>query len=112
MSTSLEQIAENIAASQAHKTTFRKKANPIYALRHIESKKLLGVNIRATPEGSDFCGDYVARLTLSSDNVWTIKSFERAVHVRDNSTEWYNAEYLSPTNDFVGQCEIVTLYSE
>ncbi len=81
----------------------------MYALRHKPSGKLLGIIIESVDRDAELCGNYIATLTLSTENIWVITSLEQAMHVRDNDTEWYNAGYRSPQNQFVGMCEVVSL---
>ena len=70
-----------------------------YGLRHKKTEKILGVS-SSSNEGQDFCGDVSFRLTLHSDIMWSVYDLLNAEYVRNFSTEWYNAGYATPTNEF------------
>ena len=70
-----------------------------YGLRHKKTGKILGVS-SSSNEGQDFCGDVSFRLSLHSDVMWSVDTLLNAEYVRNFSTEWYNADYTAPTNEF------------
>ena len=70
-----------------------------YGLRHKESGKLLCVHTISNGGGSD-CIDISHSLSVSGDRVWYVDAAFIAEYVRNHSTEWYNADYESPTHKF------------
>ena len=83
-----------------------------YGLRHKKAGKILGVSSHSN-EGQDFCGDTSFRLTLYSDIMWSVDNILNAEYVRNFSTEWYNAGYTTPTNEFdAEELEVVEIAIE
>jgi len=80
----------------------KKTIETVYALRHIESKRLLAESITSNA-GSDFCGDTTVRLYKScadDADIWYIDDVYNAEYVRQFSTEWFNASERTPKHDF------------
>ena len=67
-----------------------------YGLRHIKTKKILGVSCNVS-EG-DCCVDvsFVFTSYYNGDIPWFVESKEKAEYARLNNTGWYNADYTSP----------------
>lgn len=83
-----------------------------YGLRHKETGKILGVS-SSSNEGREFCGDVSFRLTLHSDIMWSVDTVLNAEYVRNFSTEWFNADYDTPTNEFdAEELEVVEIAIE
>ena len=70
-----------------------------FGLRNIKTNTLVGVSTRSN-EGGEFCGDVQYLLDLSGDTPWIVEDALTAAWVRENSTEWYNAGYETPTNEY------------
>jgi len=69
-----------------------------YGLMHAESGKMLTVR-QSSNHGGDFCCDVQHILEDDEDNpVWLVDEPEHAEYVRLHSTEWYNADYSTPTH--------------
>jgi hypothetical protein len=80
----------------------------IYALRLKTTKKLIGFITRYN-NGADFATDVEFILDAHVNNVWTINDYKTALSAAETSSEWYNAYYDSPSNDYVGELEVVEL---
>jgi len=70
-----------------------------YALREKASRKLLGYTLSSNAEG-DFCVENQYCLYAGDEKVWQVDEAWQAEYVRQNSTEWYNAGYETPTHDY------------
>ena len=72
-----------------------------YALYNKKTKLYLGFYTTSNPADSECIS---VQFTLDDDKymecVWMANSYEKADYVRTHSTEWYNADYSSPTNDY------------
>ncbi len=65
------------------------------------NSKILGF---ATSENSGGeCVSVSYELDDNSGNMWLVDTPEHAEWVRQNTTPWYNAEYDSPKNSYVGK---------
>lgn len=83
-----------------------------FGLRHKEKDCVLGV-ARSSNVGSDCCGETQHILRTSSTEWWLVDDVQNAEWVRFNSTEWYNAEYDSPTHDYdPEELEVVSIVVE
>jgi len=84
-----------------------------FGLRHKETGVVVGID-RSSNEGCNFCGETQHILNKDTAEMWLVDDAQLAEWVRYNSTEWYNAEYESPTHDFepdeleVVEVEIIT----
>ena len=65
----------------------------MFALRHIPTGRLLGVEL--TSNEGDYCVSVSVELSIYEGNVWVVNSRDMADRAR-TSTEWYNAGYSSP----------------
>ena len=70
-----------------------------YALKYVKSNTLLGFNIQSNGD-EDFCNDLQHSLDIHEDNIWLVDKIEMAEYVKNNSTEWYNAGYNTPSHQF------------
>jgi hypothetical protein len=75
------------------------KSRSGYGLLHIPSGELMGVYTRSN-QGSDCCCDEQYILSAGADQLWIVEDAVTAAYVRKFSTEWYNANYETPTNDY------------
>jgi hypothetical protein len=99
----------------------RKETNPeikkeiVYGLRHIETGKLLGVNISSN-HGSEFCGEYTVKLDHYNDvdqTIWYVGELYNAEYVRQYSTEWYNSNEQTPGHSYEPEeLEVVEIQRE
>lgn len=82
----------------------------MFALRHKESGKLLGFYTSSNDDMED-CGSTSTRLELNPifDNVWVVTKRSIAEKATDVNVDWYNAEFDTPQNEYVGQLEVVEL---
>lgn len=65
-----------------------------FGLRNIKTRKLMGVSTR------NCCCETQYILDLYGENPWIVEDALTAAWVRENSTEWYNAGYETPTNEY------------
>jgi hypothetical protein len=70
-----------------------------FGLRNIKTKQLVGVSTRSNA-GGDCCCETQYLLDLSGDTPWIVEDALTTAWVRENSTEWYNAGYDTPTNEY------------
>ena len=70
-----------------------------YGLRNIKTKTLVGISTRSNADG-ECCYETQYLLDLSGDIPWIVTDAINAEWVRKNSTEWYNAGYETPTNEY------------
>lgn len=81
----------------------------MFALRLKKTGELMGFYASSNGD-AEFATDVVYRLTPNSfNNVWIVKNRNLAVEANKNSAEYYNADYETPHNDYVGECEVVEL---
>ena len=77
----------------------------VYALRHIETGKILRMN-RSPNTGGYACGEYTIELNhYGCDdefdiNFWYIDELMNAEFVRNFSTEWYNSSERTPNHNY------------
>jgi len=69
-----------------------------YALLHKKSNTLVG--FYTTSNSGEFCTDVEYNLVYDEENIWVVDSFEKAEYVRNNSTDWYNANYNTPQHSY------------
>jgi len=79
----------------------------LYALMHKDTKKLVG--FYSTPNGDDaeFCNESTVTLYELSDEIWVTTNKEVAERVSTNTVPWYNSDYNSPKNPYVGKLQVV-----
>ena len=70
-----------------------------YGLMHKPTRRALGFSTSSNA-GGDFCVETQHILELSSDKMWVVDNPKHAEWVRLNPTQWYNADYDTPTHDF------------
>lgn len=82
----------------------------MFALRFKDTKELVGFTASSNG-GAVFACEVCFELGRStfSDNVWVTTERAAAEFVADHSVEWYNANFNTPMNEFVGQLEVVEL---
>lgn len=70
--------------------------------------KLLG--FYATSNGEqEFADDITFKLDSNNSQSWLVDTIEQAEKVANTNTEWYNAGYDTPVNDYVGKCKVVEI---
>lgn len=62
--------------------------------------ELLGFSTSSNSE-NDFCVDIQYKLEKYSDNVWLVAEREIAENAAITDTEWFNADYHTPSNPYV-----------
>jgi len=87
------------AATISLKGNLMKSTVVKYGLRNKKTGKLLKYSSESN-QGRDFCTDVTYELCEWGTNDWLIDSKLTAAYVRENTTEWYNAGYDTPQNDF------------
>jgi hypothetical protein len=70
-----------------------------YGLMNINTGNLLGVSAQSNA-GAEFCCDVQYILSDGESPPWTAESAIAADYVRHFSTDWYNADYNTPTNPY------------
>ena len=80
----------------------------LYALKLKGTDKLLGFDVESNND-ADFCVSMSYELSEYSDRIWTTSTVENAIAVANSTAEYYNADYDSPINKYIGQIEIVEL---
>lgn len=82
----------------------------MFALQHKETKKLAGFSANSN-DGSDFCSavEFSIEKGEHTKNVWVVDSRDVAEHAANNSPEWYNAGFKTPTNEYIGEWDVVEL---
>ena len=69
-----------------------------YGLLHKKSNTLLG--FYTTSNGDGECVDVEYNLSYNEENIWLVDTYDQAEFVRNNSTAWYNADYLTPQHSY------------
>ena len=69
----------------------------MFALRHIPTGKLLGVDLSFSDD-SIYAGTSV-RLHHNEDNIWVVKSMYVAEAAR-TPVKWFNSDYQRPTHNY------------
>ena len=78
----------------------------MYALKHVKTGKLMG--FYATSNGGEgFCSSVTFELDRYSDNLWVTDSKDVAERLTTTNTDWYNAGFKNPINDYVGELLVV-----
>jgi hypothetical protein len=80
----------------------------MFALYHKKLKKFMGF-YTVSNEGGEFCVGTQHHLSTCSECVWVVTSKEVAQKAAKTSTEWYNAGYSTPVNQYAGELEVVEL---
>ena len=72
--------------------------------------KWYGIKMNGVPMGfytevndGDFSCDIEYSLEPRSENIWLVPNRERAEKAMVTNTIWYNADYDSPRNEYVGK---------
>ncbi len=77
-----------------------------FALRFKKSQEL----VRCTSRANDGdCCVSIAYQLATHGQLWLANSRAHAESVAKSDTEWYNQDYDTPGNDYVGQLEVVEL---
>lgn len=79
----------------------------MFALRHKKTGKLMSV-YASSNEGSDCCVSVRYSFTIGG-SPWVVNNRSTAETAMNTSEAWYNADYESPQNRYIGQLEIVEL---
>jgi hypothetical protein len=80
-----------------------------YTLKHIKTGELAGWYAESN-DGHQFAGavSYTIEPGKSwTKSLWAVTSREIAEAAAATNTEWYNAEYTTPINEYVGEWEVV-----
>lgn len=80
----------------------------LYALKLKGTDKLLGFDVESNND-ADFCVSLSYELCEYSDKIWTTTSKSNAIEVANSTSEYYNAEFTSPINKYIGRIEIIEL---
>lgn len=80
----------------------------LYALKIKGSNKLLGFETTKNEDTSN-CIDITYELCNFSEKIWVTPSKEIAEKVSKMTEKYYNADYDSPVNKYIGQLEVVEL---
>lgn len=80
----------------------------LYALKLKGTDKLLGFDVESNND-ADFCVSMSYKLSEYSDRIWTTSSKANAIAVANSTSEYYNADYDSPINKYIGRIEVVEL---
>ena len=80
----------------------------LYALKLKGTDKLLGFDVESNND-ADFCVSMSYELSEYSDKIWTTTSKENAINVANSTSEYYNADFTSPINKYIGRIEVVEL---
>jgi len=70
-----------------------------YGLWNIKEKKLLKFT-NTSNSGADICRDTSTELDTYGDSIWLADSAINAEYVRNFTTPWYNAGYLTPMHGY------------
>jgi len=73
--------------------------------KYISVGDLVGITSYSNLEG-DFCVSTGFELDAHGDSVWIVKEKAQAEYAMVNSTPWFNADYETPENPYVGHLEI------
>jgi hypothetical protein len=80
-----------------------------YGLLHKKNQKIVGYT--TWNNNSDSCEFY--ELSEYQDNEWLVPNKYLAEYVRNNSTEYYNADYTTPKHNFkANELEVVKVVKE
>lgn len=85
-----------------------------YGLKLKKTGEILGFYTEANPEDSESVS-VTFHLESRSDckRLWLVDNPEKAEHVKSNSTEWYNADYSTPSHSFSSEdLEVVCIKLE
>lgn len=80
----------------------------LYALKLKGTGKLLGFDVESN-NGADFCVSMSYELCEYSHRIWTTSSEANAIAVANSTSEYYNADYDSLINKYIGRIEVVAL---
>ena len=78
----------------------------MYGLKFKEADGLLGFYASANPEDSESTA-VSYELAAVGEGIWIVPSKKAAEFVAKNDTPWFNADYSTPMNDYVGKVEVV-----
>lgn len=70
-----------------------------YGIWHKKQKCLLGTYTESNSDG-DFCVSVQYTLTTTTSEIWLTDSYKHAEYIRTTNTDWYNADYDSPSNPY------------
>ena len=80
----------------------------MFALRKKGTDKLMGFS-STNNDDSNFCSEVSYYISTYNQNVWVVYDRSIAEKAAITNTPWYNADYETPQNEFVGQLEVVEL---
>lgn len=80
----------------------------MFALKNIKTGKLMGVTSSSNGD-AEFASSTEFSLCEYAHNVWVVTSRSVAEKAAVTDTPWYNADYDTPGNDYVGKLEVVEL---
>lgn len=82
----------------------------VYTLRFIGTDKFASISISCFGnDAADNCGSYSATLGKYGDTIWTTVNKDIAEKVCRNNIPWYNSDVEEPSNDYVGELEVVEI---
>lgn len=82
----------------------------MFALKNKETGEFVGFTTFST-EG-DFCTDVVFNLRFNAGNIWVVSKRKIAETAVVTDAPWYNADFETPTNEYVGLLEVVELITK
>jgi hypothetical protein len=85
----------------------------MYGIRNKKTGKLLGFETTSN-EGAEFCNSVEYSLEEDSDRPWLVRAPYHARYVLENSAEWYNAGYATPSHTIkkIEDYEVVRVKTE
>jgi hypothetical protein len=78
----------------------------VYGLRLKKTQEILGFETRSN-DGCCDCNSTTTELRLESweSPAWLVRDRKVAEKAAITNVEWYNAGYLTPANEYAGECE-------
>ena len=77
----------------------------MFAVKYKKTGKVLGFSTSANQ--GEFCVDVTYEFWEYSDNIWVVADRRVAERAASSTSEWYNADFDTPMNAYVGECEVV-----
>lgn len=98
----------DLNTKQSYVDTKMKREMKMYALRNKTTGKLMGFSVSSNHD-EHFCSDMSYNLQTGYGNIWVVNDRKVAETAAVTDTAWYGADFNTPSNDYVGELEVVEL---
>jgi len=82
----------------------------MFALKHKETGEFAGFRYSSNGDAEFSTSiEFTLKKGKYTNNMWVVKDRRIAENAANNTSEWYNADFETPVNEWAGEWEVVEL---